>query len=77
MTWNYIMCVRSFSFAKGQEAFGSINQLAVHSQDQGSPKKNIYWYETQKLPKNLIFIFITAKQKQLFSELQRIKRKQL
>ena len=42
------ICVGSFSFAKSQQvvAIESINQ-------SGSPKKNICWYGTQKLPKNL------------------------
>ena len=53
-----IICVRSFSFAKGQQAFeNTYKQVSIQS---GSPKKNNCWYGTQKLPK-------TAKQEQLFS----------
>ena len=56
-----------------QQAFES---KTSHSQDLGSPRKNICWYGTQKLPKTLTFVFITTKQKQLFSQL-RIMKKQL
>ena len=61
-----ICAITPFSFAKGQQAFESLNQSAVYSQDQ--PKRtSADRYGTQKLAKTLTFIFITSKQKQLFS----------
>ena len=49
------MCVRSFSFAKGQQAFRVIDKSAVYS-SQDHPK----------LPKTLTFIFITTTQTAIF-----------
>ena len=57
------ICVRSFSFASGQQSF-KIKPVNIQSRP---PKKNICWYGTQKSPKTLIFIFIIYKQKKLFS----------
>ena len=49
-----IICVRSFSFAKGQQAFENINQSRVNIQSRSPPKKSICWYGTQKLPKTFL-----------------------
>ena len=69
------VCVRSFSFAKGKQALLYINHIYKPvSMQSGSPKKNICWYGTQKIPKTLMFIFITTKPKQLFFQLQSMKK---
>ena len=61
MCWILFICKGPTSFIE------SINQ-------SGSPKKNICWYGTQKLPKIKTFMFITAKQIQLFFWLQSMKK---
>ena len=58
-----IICVRSFTFAEDQQVF-EVKPVNIQSR---SPQRNICWYGTQKLPKTLTLIFITTKQKQLFS----------
>ena len=45
--------------------------IYIHSQDH---QKNIYCYETQKIPKTLTFINTSTKQKHLFSYLQSLKK---
>ena len=44
------ICIRSFSFAKGQQASGSINQSAVYS-SQDHPKRTYVYMELRNYPK--------------------------
>ena len=65
MCWILVIWKRPTSFIE------SINQWAVKER---TSKKNICWYGTQKLPKIKTFMFITAKQIQLFFWLQSMKK---
>ena len=54
-------------FHLGQQAFESINKSIYSSSGSTAPPKRTSADITQKVPKTLTFIFITIKQKQLFS----------